>query len=177
LGFSRKDFVNYICPGWLQTTILLISASGVARITGMSHGTQLLIFLSICSVGYLIPCVSAEPWWVEVAGPNVFEDGFGTGHLNENDLINKIQLTIQMIWNLQLFVDTPLGTGLEKYLLYSKSKLVWGLANRPPPTGLFCPFMQSVMVTCRLDYSPLHQEFQEAINGQLVERIIPQYLV
>jgi hypothetical protein len=26
-----------ICPGWLQTTILLISASWVARIIGMSH--------------------------------------------------------------------------------------------------------------------------------------------
>jgi hypothetical protein len=26
-----------ICPGWLETSILLISASWVARITGMSH--------------------------------------------------------------------------------------------------------------------------------------------
>jgi hypothetical protein len=26
-----------ICPGWLWTTVLLISASWVARITGMSH--------------------------------------------------------------------------------------------------------------------------------------------
>jgi hypothetical protein len=26
-----------VCPGWFQTTILLISASWVARITGMSH--------------------------------------------------------------------------------------------------------------------------------------------
>jgi hypothetical protein len=26
-----------ICPGWLQTAILLISDSTVARITGMSH--------------------------------------------------------------------------------------------------------------------------------------------
>jgi hypothetical protein len=27
-----------ICSGWSQTTVLLISASQVARITGMSHG-------------------------------------------------------------------------------------------------------------------------------------------
>jgi hypothetical protein len=26
-----------ICPGWLRTTILLISASWVARITAVSH--------------------------------------------------------------------------------------------------------------------------------------------
>jgi hypothetical protein len=26
-----------VCPGWLQTVILLISASQVARLTGMSH--------------------------------------------------------------------------------------------------------------------------------------------
>jgi hypothetical protein len=37
-----------ICLGWLQTTILLISASWVARITGMSHGrpTKCLFFKS-----------------------------------------------------------------------------------------------------------------------------------
>jgi hypothetical protein len=33
-GLSRT-----ICPGWLQTMILLISASQVARITGVSHCT------------------------------------------------------------------------------------------------------------------------------------------
>jgi hypothetical protein len=34
-----------ICPGWLQTTILLISASWVARITGMSHQRLAKLFI------------------------------------------------------------------------------------------------------------------------------------
>jgi hypothetical protein len=31
-----------ICPGWLRTEILLISASQIARITGMNHFAWLL---------------------------------------------------------------------------------------------------------------------------------------
>jgi hypothetical protein len=34
--FSREGLINYL-PCWLQTEILLISASWVAKITGMSH--------------------------------------------------------------------------------------------------------------------------------------------
>jgi hypothetical protein len=34
------------CPGWLWTTILLISASWLARITGMSHFFIHLLFLA-----------------------------------------------------------------------------------------------------------------------------------
>jgi hypothetical protein len=37
-----------ICPSWLQTTILLISASLVARITGMSHQCPAILHLIIC---------------------------------------------------------------------------------------------------------------------------------
>jgi hypothetical protein len=33
----QDRFSQTICQGWLQTSILLISASWVARITGMSH--------------------------------------------------------------------------------------------------------------------------------------------
>jgi hypothetical protein len=36
-GFFRDRVSQTICLGWLQTLILLISASWVARITGMSH--------------------------------------------------------------------------------------------------------------------------------------------
>jgi hypothetical protein len=36
-GFFRDRVCWTICPGWLRTEILLISASWVARITGMSH--------------------------------------------------------------------------------------------------------------------------------------------
>jgi hypothetical protein len=36
-GFFRDRVSWTICPGWLQTSILLISASWVARITGVSH--------------------------------------------------------------------------------------------------------------------------------------------
>jgi hypothetical protein len=36
-----------ICPVWRQTSILLISASWVARIIGVSHGAQLPIFIRL----------------------------------------------------------------------------------------------------------------------------------
>jgi hypothetical protein len=36
-GFFRDRVSGTICPGWLQTSILLISVSWVARIIGMSH--------------------------------------------------------------------------------------------------------------------------------------------
>jgi hypothetical protein len=37
-----------ICPGWLQTAILLISASWVARITSVSHWHWLAVDLGFC---------------------------------------------------------------------------------------------------------------------------------
>jgi hypothetical protein len=38
LWWVFQDMVSWtICPGWLRTMILLISASWVARITGVSH--------------------------------------------------------------------------------------------------------------------------------------------
>jgi hypothetical protein len=37
MGLFRDRISRTICPGWLRTTILLISASWVARITGVSH--------------------------------------------------------------------------------------------------------------------------------------------
>jgi hypothetical protein len=36
-GFFRDRVLRTICLGWLQTAILLISASWVTRITGVSH--------------------------------------------------------------------------------------------------------------------------------------------
>jgi hypothetical protein len=36
-GFFQDRVLRTICPGWLSVTILLISASWVARITGVSH--------------------------------------------------------------------------------------------------------------------------------------------
>jgi hypothetical protein len=36
-GFSRDQCSWAVCPGWLLTMILLISASWLARITGLSH--------------------------------------------------------------------------------------------------------------------------------------------
>jgi hypothetical protein len=35
--FFQHRVLRTICPGWLQTVVLLISASGVAGITGVSH--------------------------------------------------------------------------------------------------------------------------------------------
>jgi hypothetical protein len=37
MGFFGIRSHELFCPGWLQTAILLISASWVARITGVSH--------------------------------------------------------------------------------------------------------------------------------------------
>jgi hypothetical protein len=37
VGFSRDRVSQTICPSWLQTVILLVSAHQVARITGVSH--------------------------------------------------------------------------------------------------------------------------------------------
>jgi hypothetical protein len=37
VGFFWDRVSWTICPGWFQTTMLLISASWVARIIGMSH--------------------------------------------------------------------------------------------------------------------------------------------
>jgi hypothetical protein len=37
LGVFWDRVSRTICPGWLQTVILLISVSWVARTTGMSH--------------------------------------------------------------------------------------------------------------------------------------------
>jgi hypothetical protein len=36
-GIFRDKVSQTICQGWLRTSILLISVSSVARITGMSH--------------------------------------------------------------------------------------------------------------------------------------------
>jgi hypothetical protein len=42
-GFFWDRVLWTVCLGWLWTTILLISASWVARITGVSHGCPALI--------------------------------------------------------------------------------------------------------------------------------------
>jgi hypothetical protein len=44
LGIFKIDSQT-ICPGWLQTAILLISASWVARIRGISHQRPAQLFL------------------------------------------------------------------------------------------------------------------------------------
>jgi hypothetical protein len=47
MGFFKM--VNYLPRGWLWTVILLISASWVARITGVSHWAWLLFFFFFLS--------------------------------------------------------------------------------------------------------------------------------
>jgi hypothetical protein len=47
-GYFQDRVLRSTCPGWLWTLILLISASWVARIIGMSTGTRLpLTFLKL----------------------------------------------------------------------------------------------------------------------------------
>jgi hypothetical protein len=36
-GFFGDRVFQTICPGWLRTSVLWISASWIARITGVSH--------------------------------------------------------------------------------------------------------------------------------------------
>jgi hypothetical protein len=61
-----------ICPGWSQTEILLISASWVVRITGLSHQCLAIArYLLMCSgnVLFVFPALSTgtwhrgEAWW------------------------------------------------------------------------------------------------------------------
>jgi hypothetical protein len=55
-GFLQDRVLRTISPGWLQTMILLISASWVARITGMSHWSRLpLVTISWSLTTYLGP--------------------------------------------------------------------------------------------------------------------------
>jgi hypothetical protein len=44
--FWRWGASQTICPGWPQTEILLISASQIARITGVSHQSPNFFFHS-----------------------------------------------------------------------------------------------------------------------------------
>jgi hypothetical protein len=63
--FSEKGFfwdrVSWtICLGWLQTVILLISASWLARITGMSHWRLAGMALWSCAkLGRAAPSIGA----------------------------------------------------------------------------------------------------------------------
>jgi hypothetical protein len=66
-----------ICLGWLQTTILLISASWVARITGKSHHAWLQIFLIYRKILFLnwgcSSVVGAGPWvWSPAPWKNMY---------------------------------------------------------------------------------------------------------
>jgi hypothetical protein len=63
LGFSHQDrILRTICLGWLLTVILLISASWVARITGVNHWRWASIFYQVFQgqpehVGYVVPSI------------------------------------------------------------------------------------------------------------------------
>jgi hypothetical protein len=54
-GSSRDRISWTICLGWLQTVILLISASWVAKITDMSTAAQLIFFWF--GLGFFCMCV------------------------------------------------------------------------------------------------------------------------
>jgi hypothetical protein len=57
LGIFRVSWT--ICLGWLQTVILLISASRVARITGVRHFC-LAIFLSVQWAQYVVRVITSN---------------------------------------------------------------------------------------------------------------------
>jgi hypothetical protein len=48
LGYFRDRVLQTICPGWIWTMILMISASWVARITGVSLQCQALLLFWRC---------------------------------------------------------------------------------------------------------------------------------
>jgi hypothetical protein len=62
-GYFRDRVSRTICPGWLQTMILLTSASWVARIIGMTHSLALSlrkkIFWTIVSLKILLLFMTA----------------------------------------------------------------------------------------------------------------------
>jgi hypothetical protein len=47
VGYFQGRVSQTICPGWSWTVILLISASWVARIIGVSHGAQVPVNVSL----------------------------------------------------------------------------------------------------------------------------------
>jgi hypothetical protein len=51
--FFQDRVSQTICPGWLRTTILLISASCVAKITGVSHQRLAIFGEFFCCNSYL----------------------------------------------------------------------------------------------------------------------------
>jgi hypothetical protein len=53
-AFFQDKVSRTVCPGWLRTFILLISASQVARITGVSHWCPAFFKNTIltCSLGW-----------------------------------------------------------------------------------------------------------------------------
>jgi hypothetical protein len=51
-GYFPDRVSPIVCQGWLRTTILLISASLVARITGVSHQCCAPFFLCECILGF-----------------------------------------------------------------------------------------------------------------------------
>jgi hypothetical protein len=65
-GFFQERISRTICPGWLQTMILLISASWEATITGMSHWhpASTLVLDPFCFIG------SASTFWLYFVLPS-----------------------------------------------------------------------------------------------------------
>jgi hypothetical protein len=45
MNFFEIGFLKLFCPGWLQTSILLVSASWVAGITGVSQQCLAIVLL------------------------------------------------------------------------------------------------------------------------------------
>jgi hypothetical protein len=61
VGFFQDRVARNICLGWLQTTILLISASWVAGITGVSHQQPATAFFFFSLFFFWIPEGFTEP--------------------------------------------------------------------------------------------------------------------
>jgi hypothetical protein len=65
--YFRDSILRTICLGWLQTTILLISASWVASVTGVSHWRPAWAFIFICAS--LFVCPSIHPF---IHSPSIY---------------------------------------------------------------------------------------------------------
>jgi hypothetical protein len=66
--FWDRGFLT-ICPGWLRTSILLMSASWVARIMGVSHQRPARYLLIVCHKAFLYISRIYEMYLID---PNVF---------------------------------------------------------------------------------------------------------
>jgi hypothetical protein len=91
-GYFRNGGSRTICPGWPWTTILQISPSQVARITGVNPWHLACYYLWYWSLNS-----SPTPW---TTSPVLFCDGFFFFERGSNELFAHAGFKLQSSWSL-----------------------------------------------------------------------------